>query len=271
MGYGDELMASALARGARARGRRVAFGDGTEIRWHANAHEIFLDNPNVAPPGSERDADLEWVAHYVGERPYNRISDDKKHWIWIPGKVREPGEVYLRESERAHARRHVGGRRFVLIEPNVPTFKGAMAQNKSWSVNKYQTLAARLRADGCEVVQLQYAPPYGPGRRLEGVRLVPSPSFRCALAVLERATLFVGGEGGMHHGAAAVDTPAVVIFGGFVSPEITGYSWHSNHYVGGEPCGSRLPCDHCRLAMSRISVSSVYDSCLEQLRKSANG
>jgi hypothetical protein len=31
MGYGDELMATGMARGAAARGKRVAFGDGQRI------------------------------------------------------------------------------------------------------------------------------------------------------------------------------------------------------------------------------------------------
>jgi len=57
--------------------------------------------------------------------------------------------------------------------------------------------------------------------------------------------------------AAATGTPAVVIYGGVISPANTGYDLHLNQYAGGEPCGSRKPCRHCRQAMGAIGVPRV--------------
>lgn len=264
MGYGDELIASGQARGAKARGKRIAFGNGERIIWHDRAFEVFDGNPNVALPGSEQARDLEWIANYVGHRPYNRQSKDRMRWEWIPGQVKRPGEIFFKPSELAFAQRY---KDFVLIEPNVATFKSDLIPNKRWSQNRYQHLVHWLRRDGYRVVQLRYPPPYGPGVALTDVKMVDSPSFRHALALLARASLFVGGEGGMHHGAAAVGTPAVVIFGGFISPAITGYSFQVNHYAGGEPCGNLRPCQHCVAALHRISSASVYESCVKMLAR----
>lgn len=56
------------------------------------------------------------------------------------------------------------------------------------------------------------------------------------------------------HAAAAVGVPSVVIVGGFVSPDNTGYAMHTNLFVGPEPCGSARPCEHWRAAMKQIGV-----------------
>ncbi len=68
MGLGDQLMASGMARGAKARDKRIAFGDGRRIIWDGNSHEIFRGDPNVALPGSEGTTDLKWIAYYKGKR-----------------------------------------------------------------------------------------------------------------------------------------------------------------------------------------------------------
>jgi ADP-heptose:LPS heptosyltransferase len=75
---------------------------------------------------------------------------------------------------------------------------------------------------------------------------------------LARAKLYIGAEGGLHHAAAALGVPAVVLFGGFIPPLVTGYETHINLTGGAqEACGSLKPCDHCRKAMDAISVEEV--------------
>jgi len=58
---------------------------------------------------------------------------------------------------------------------------------------------------------------------------IPNCSSPPALAVkLSSYKAIVCTEGGVHHLAAAVGTPAVVLFGGFISPEWTGYQYQFN-------------------------------------------
>lgn len=68
----------------------------------------------------------------------------------------------------------------------------------------------------------------------------------------------------MHHAAAALGIPAVVIFGGYVSPAQTGYAAQMNLFTGGQPCGRRTECAHCADAMSDITPAMVADA-LHQL------
>jgi hypothetical protein len=71
----------------------------------------------------------------------------------------------------------------------------------------------------------------------------------------------------MHHGAAAMNIPAVVLFGGFVPPAVTGYDSHTNLTGGAEfACGSFRYCEHCIAAMKAISVDEVVTAALEHLR-----
>jgi hypothetical protein len=252
VGFGDAILGRGLARGAAARGKRVAFGDGQRIIWGPESAEIFRGNPNVASPGSEGAEDLEWIAHYPGNRLYNRADGDV--WVWNYDFRPVPGEIFFDASERNIAATVPTG--FVLIEPNVPAYKD-VASNKQWDFARFQWVADRLRQDDHRVVQLTYD---GMTHQLRDVETFPTQSLRIALAVLARAALFIGHEGGMHHGAAALGIPAVVIFGGFVPPRVTGYDNHENMAAGGPACGSRTPCLHCRQALESITAQQVYDA-----------
>lgn len=249
-------MASGMARGAKARGKRIAFGDGQKIIWDKNSEIVFRGNPNIAPPAAVSDADLEWIAFYRGHRVYNTQGDGR--WIWNYDFRPVPGEIYLTRQEQRFG--ELLGKGFVVIEPNVPAFK-TVAANKQWPVERYDRVARVLTERGYRVVQFGY----GPGHRCPSVRPANTGNFRLALAALSRAALYVGPEGGLHHGAAAVGVPAVVLFGGFVPPRVTGYPTHTNLTGGVQACGSFNPCQHCRDAMNAIAADEVIDACLAKL------
>lgn len=262
MGYGDELMSTGLARGARSRGKRAAFGDGIKIIFGPWSEEVFRHNPNVARPGDEWADDLEWIAHYKGRRLYNRVSPDRTRWLWTMSFRAVPGEMFFAEDELRFAEQIAAG--FIAIEPNVPWQK-TVAPNKDWGLPRYQLVADRLMAAGHRVIQFRN------GRdRLAGVERVDAPSFRHALAVLARASLYIGPEGGLHHGAAAVGIPAVVLFGGFIPPQVTGYDTHTNLTGGATACGSLQRCRHCKMAMAAISVDQVIAAALRHLMVERN-
>jgi len=255
MGYGDDIMASGLARGLATRGKRAAFGDRKKIIWGPWSEEIFRRNPNIARPGEEQCNDLEWIPHYKGHRMYNKLGNG--HWVWDFSFKPVPGEIFFTQEELKAAERV--GSNFILIEPNVPWQK-SVAVNKDWGLANYYEVAGKLKED-FDVVQFAH------GRdHMAGIRVVRTHGFRDALAILARASLAIVPEGGLHHGAAAVGTRAVVLFGGFIPPQVTGYDTHIN-LTGGEPqfCGSLYRCAHCRAAMDRISVEEVYKASIHMM------
>lgn len=263
MGLGDNIMATGLAKGAKARGKRIAFGDGSNIIWDQHSEQIFRGNPNIALPGNEQDNDLDWIHFYKGNRIYNRHDYARERWIWNYDFKAIPGEVFLTEKELSWASKF--GKDFVLIEPHVPSYKGC-ATNKTWPFNRYSNVVQMLKARGHNVRQFSHA-----GEMLPGVGAIQAPTFRHALAVMAQAVLYIGPEGGLHHGAAAVGTPAVVIFGGFIPPQVTGYDSHTNLTGGAEhACGSLMPCDHCKETMLNIPSKEVYRAAKEILECSTS-
>ena len=88
--------------------------------------------------------------------------------------------------------------------------------------------------------------------------------------MLSQSRLAVLPEGGLHHAAAASGTPSIVIFGGFISPRQTGYLHQSNLFTGGDPCGMRHRCSHCKRAMDRITVEEVLEKASLLIRASAD-
>ena len=201
----------------------------------------------MAPPGAERDRDLAWITHYPGRRLYG--TPRPGGWRWDKHFRATPGEMFFTPQELARAEKMPNGA--VLIEPHVKP----LAINKRWGWDCYKAAAKRLMADGHHVVQFNYGQ-----RLLPHVTPIASPDFRTSLAMLARCSLYIGPEGGLHHGAAAVGTPAVVIFGGYIHPMTTGYAAHVNLFGADEACGNTTECQHCKQAMDAITVEQVYEA-----------
>lgn len=246
MGWGDEVMVSGeVKRRAAGTMRRYGIQDRRGgVRPQHRWHEMWEGNPRIARPGEPFD---EWLPNHGGYRPYI-AHKSASAWTWRKYGP-EPGEVFLAPTERAVGE---GLGRKVIVHPML---KAAASPNKNWGWPNWQELV-RL-SPSIEWVQI------GTGHepRLEGAAFVATRSPREACGALAGARAAVLHEGGLHHAAAAVGTPAVVIFGGFISPEVTGYTAHRNLFLGDEKhpigCGMRVLCDHCREAMRAIHPAKV--------------
>jgi len=234
VGIGDELMAAGRAQAIHARtGLTVRVVDHAgRPRWH----EIWNGNPYLATDGQYILRDC------PGFRPYIRRFDGRRfHWRrWRPS----PATVVLTPEEEAFGRSHVG---LLLVEDGL---KPDAPPNKQYS--RWDELlpllpgAVRLRDLGVNI--------------------------RMAAAVMKHARAYVGHEGALHHLAAAFRVPAVVIMGGYVGPEQTGYALKNHRYLtgGAEPCGIRGDCPHCAAAMQAITPAMVR-AALEEVAPQAAG
>ena len=130
--------------------------------------------------------------------------------------------------------------------------KGFM--NRDWGFDKWQQVVNELKDD---FVFFQSS--FGKDRILQNVINLHNVNFRKSCALLSNADLFIGIEGGMHHAAAALNKKAVVIFGGFINPSITGYDFHKNLFIKNNesPCGAKNTCKHCIKCMELITVKMV--------------
>lgn len=247
MGYGDEIIVTGQARRMQytCPHKVVVYDRNGQIR----SHEMWRDNPRIATR-DERLSKTQSLKSAPGSRPYIAEKYDSR-WVWKDFEC-TPGEIYFSEDELAFAAKYSGG---IVIEPNN---KAKASPNKDWGLQRWQQLVPLLRDSGLEVWQLG---PEGT-RVIAGTKYIRTPSFRHGCAVLARARAAALPEGGLHHAAAACGIPAVVIFGGYISPQQTGYAIHRNLFTGGKPCGARQPCAHCAEAMAKITPEQVHQELL---------
>lgn len=234
MGIGDWILATG---DVKALPHRAVFGNGIKPHWS----EVFEGNPKIAKhPGKG----VEWFPNYPGCRPYS-VGADKERFFWNENYRAPYGELFLSEGERDWAKQRISGD-YIVVEPDVKDDnpKLYLGRNKAW--DKWPEL---LKSD-FPWVQL--------GKREPQTRQVRTETFRQAMAILAGAKLYVGTDGALHHAAAALGIPAIVLWGGLMSPKILGYPTHINIWNGAKPCGTYASlCPHCREAMESISVDQV--------------
>jgi hypothetical protein len=245
MGWGDELMMAGEARCIHE-----AVGGKVKIVARPGGcmalSSVLWDNLDyIAKPGEDS---LATLVDSPLARPY-RACFNPEGSCWKPYKPR-PAEISFTSRELQLAA--LVGSGFALIEPHVKVWRDG-ASNRDWGWDRYSALVSSRP-------HLRWVQVGKPDRAtLPGVCRVPTNSFREACAVLARAAVYVGPEGGMHHAAAALGIPALVIFGGYIAPEVTGYSSHVNLFSGeGLGCGRRESCG-CD-CMSRILPDAVVQA-----------
>jgi len=260
MSYGDEIMASghALAK-HRETGQRVRIADKAgRPRWS----ELWAGLPWIVQPGEAGEGAV-MLKNGPQCRPYIRYPFSRERGCTYSGwRARDHvGEIRFTDGElvRAETLAQPLGR-FVLIEPHVPPQSNP---NKQWGLALWQALADILTAHGHRVAQFSF-----PGAPLlKSAAAIEAGSFRVAAAVLKHASGLVLPEGGLHHAAGVQRLPAVVLFGGAVDVNATGYPWHRNLADDGpgSPCGAWSPCRHCASIWARLTPQSVAAEVTEEI------
>ncbi len=239
MGIGDQLMAAGEAHALHTgTGKPVCIVDQrNRIQWC----DLYLGIPYILTSHSRGAVRM---VNAGGARPYI-VAKGSERWTWRAYKPR-PAHLVFTADELALAEPFRG---CVMIEPNI---KAQAHENKAWIWSRWVSLLEQMPS-------VRFVQCLAPGARvLEACdQYVRTTTFRQALAVLSVCRAFVGTEGALHHGAAAVGTPAVVLFSHFISPDVTGYPQHHNLRQAGAACGSRKPCKACAESMRAISVLEV--------------
>lgn len=245
MGIGDEIMVTGEVRklALAQPGVRVAIRDMRKPVWH-RWHPMWNNNPHIALPGRPYDLILD---NAPGCRPYIAAKSHRA-WVWQEYGP-ERGEIFLSDPERALGR-DMGDA--VVIQPFI---KASASPNKQWPVKNWQALID-LHPDWRWVQVGDGGDP-----TMSGVEFVRTLSFREACGIIAGARAVICQEGALHHAAAALGIPCVVIFGGFISPQVTGYASQRSLYVASDQhelgCGLRTPCFHCHRAMLSIRPEHV--------------
>lgn len=234
----------------------MAAGEARKL-FKSNSQPSIIFDRHGRPQNDPIWKGVPYIVARAGGKPYNRIVNGPgirpyiigktiNNWTWRKYKP-IPAEIVFTPEERAFAEPYRG---MVMIEPNV---KAIGHDNKAWIVSRWLELSkTRSNFVQCVSTPEQSLPAH--------VLKVITPTFRLAAAVLAVAKAFVGTEGGLMHAAAAVGTPAVILWSEFISPDITGYANMTNIRHAGRPCGNRMSCASCRKSMEAISVGEVVEA-----------
>lgn len=265
MGLGDGLMATGEVRELRKKNPLAKFiiGDGKRSYWN----EVFDYNPYIIR-GSEakKHNKIIWIKNYEGNRPYRNYGQNypKDNYNWKDSYKTKKGEIFFSQKEIYVANHIVAeikkktSKKIIYIEPHIKKRLGY--ENRNWGFHKWEKIVQELNTD-YEFIQITY----GDRKQINGCININGLNFRSSAAVLSMCDLFIGPEGGMHHAAAATNRKAIVIFGGHISPDLTGYDFHTNLYVNDSqsPCGNKKPCDHCKRCLEKITPRIV----MEEIKK----
>jgi len=249
MGLGDDIMATADARLLNSQTGKSVRMRYDSVVWENNVH---INQKGNGP----------FVENRPGRRPYIEKFEGKR--IIFSDWKATPGDLFLSSQEEEYGFScftRFGP--YAVIEPNI---KGTVSgPNKDWGWGKWESVAAMLLAEGIPVLQFRYKKKGTTVPLLDGVEPLDGLSAREAFGVIGSANLFLGTDGGLHHAAAALNAPAVVVWGGYSSPMNLGYENHLNFADGGagSPCGNLRACGHCRDAMDRILHDDVADAAIQ--------
>jgi ADP-heptose:LPS heptosyltransferase len=85
--------------------------------------------------------------------------------------------------------------------------------------------------------------------------------------LIRDARLFVGIEGGLVHGATAVNTKSVCIWSGFITMDVVCYPYNINidTSINKHVCGYKIPCDTCISDSEKHDVRNIIKSIMWEL------
>jgi ADP-heptose:LPS heptosyltransferase len=250
-GFGDHLMVSAVIEGLRAEHpelRIQVLGRHPELFLHNPHVEEALDIKRVRKENPDLIEEFIHATHRPPEARYLQVSghliDDIYDVTGIPvaKRPRQP-RIYLTAEELAFEQRRLEA----LPHPRIaiaPWGKGSVVlPNKLYPDDQWLELGHLLTSTFPSVLHLGTKKE---GPLIKGALDFRDLGFRATASLLRRCDLLVTHVGGVMHLAAAVRTPAVVLYGAAEHPAISGYPWNRNLYVPIEcgPCWSREPCAH---------------------------
>ena len=165
--------------------------------------------------------------------------------------------IYLLPSEIEKGR---------LYSPQAVIHSAGLAamKNKQWPAERYQAVADDLRKD-VQWIQLGMAddPPIRGALDLRG-----RTTLRESAAIVANSSVFLGEAGFLMHVARAVNTRAVIVYGGREEPMVSGYRANENivGHTDCSPCWQRTRCDFGRECMQIIEPELVAAAIRRQLQ-----
>ncbi len=175
-------------------------------------------------------------------------------------KGKDSPKLFLSEIEIQSAKKKYPFQYIVTCPAGMQTFA---ANRKEWGLENFQQLRKLL--NDFEFIQIGL----NDDPLLENAHDARGLNIRDTAAIIKNSLFFVGLEGGFMHLSKAVNSKAVIIYGGMLDPKITGYDDFINIYnkTYCSPCYNshkkHTVCD-TMICMNEITPEYVYKRLIEK-------
>lgn len=241
MGLGDEIMALGRAETIFEQTQRpVAICSDIQ---RPRFHDCWVGNPAWNPQSSVK------ILDGNGCRPYTKYWLHRKAVFNLDYRARA-GKIYLRPEDFKLV---PDCGEYAVISPHV---KRDGSPNKDWGAERWEKVIENFPIPVYQCLFDKTSP-------IKGAIGIRTPNYRQAAAIISKSRMVMTNEGGAHHMAASFGVPAVVIFGSFIPPSVTGYDFHENIAVETEHgfCGNFDRCEDCQKALTSITPELVRHHC----------
>lgn len=256
---GDNLMLSFLAKEIKRHNPEIRVAIETAIP------DLFINNPHIEKVYTDKVAAKYYKLQYKIEKQTKNHILDQIAVTYSPAlqDVERHVHLFLSESEVSYAKKNFPEKYIVMGVEGKQSFA---SNRKEWGLDRFQELCDSF--SNYNIIQTG-------GKSdtlLDNVTDARGMSLRETGALIFNSLTGIFLEGGLMHLANAVNRESVIIFGGALDPEITGYDNNINISTSPKcsPCfTSHQPMDRCEtmICMKEISVDRVANA-VRQLIKS---
>ena len=250
-GLGDALFMSTVAREIKK--RRPQARVVVETHWP----QLFQNNPDLAAVFAAGHEPREGSFQIVYEDPWPPPRQHVLRTVCSRLGLEDPEiRTYyyptIEERVKARAIRPASSKPLVVVHP----FSGFFAaRSKQWDFSHWKRFLELIPPE-IETIRFGGAEePATPTERFNHREMI-NMDLRLQAALLESADVFVGQESGLAHLATALGVPSVVIFTGFVPPDVFGYPQNINlaPNLPYAPCWKKEGCQPCRAEICTRAV-----------------
>ena len=258
MGWGDYIMTTGIVRRLKNQNPNLQVLIKEPYNDTRQYKDIFYKNPYITS-----------VDSFNNKLPYVKIprvlaginNELNDRIIWKKERVAEVGDLYSKTEEEKFAEDSINAifehwknknkklprgiiflsdtaKRNIILNNKIVNYKHYV--NKEWGRNKWEEFIKITSKDYILVKTTN-----SKDNTIEGLYSIIC-DFRTNYAIMEKCDFYIGNEGGLSHLWAITRKRAIVFFGHWIPPHVTGYPFHLNLSKNtNDHCGSLTKCKTC--------------------------
>ena len=258
MGWGDYIMTTGVVRRLKNQNPNLQVLIKEPYNNTRQYKDIFYKNPYITS-----------VDLFNNKLPYVKIprvlaginNELNDKIIWKKERVAEVGDLHIKKEEKKFAEDSINAifehwknknkklprgliflsdtaKRNIILNNKIVNYEHYV--NKEWGRNKWKEFIKITSKDYILVKTTN-----SKDNTIEGLYSIIC-DFRTNYAIMEKCDFYIGNEGGLSHLWAITRKRAIVFFGHWIPPHVTGYPFHLNLSKNtNDHCGSLTKCKTC--------------------------